>query len=811
LFRPFVSLLLAAGLFGLPWAAQATPGDLDPLNASVAGSYVVATALQPDGKTILAGSFSSVLGVARISLARLNANGTLDTGFNPKPNSDVYSVAVQPDGKILIGGAFTTLQPNGAGATTARQYIARLNADGTLDTSFDPKANAAVSSVVVQANGKILLGGSFTTLQPNGAGASTARQYIARVNADGTLDTGFNPKASNNVLSLAEQADGKVLLGGLFTTLQPNGAVAATARQSIARVNADGTLDTGFDPKANTEVSCVAVQADGKVLLGGRFTTLQPNGATTATARQYIARVNADGTLDTGFNPKASSFVANVTLQTDGKVLFGGEFTSVQPNGAAASTTRQYIARVNADGTLDTGFDPKADNFVYSIVVQADGLVLIGGRFNTLQPNGAGATTARTRLARLVNDPATQTLSAPDSTQTLWQRGGAGPEMSRVTFEVSTNGGTTWGTLVAGTRIGTTSNWLLTGLSLPANGHLRARGVTSGGYTSGTSSLIEQVVAFDVATLPPTLTAPASSTLTDSPVSVAFTLPEPALPGSVTLTFAGSVSRVLVLAASQDTSGAHAFTFMPSAPLASAQIFSGNAIPDGVYTVTLSYQDLVGNAAAQAAPAVSVLIDTAPPTIAPPVGGFLPLTLVTGQALPNYTAQAVTFDSVGVSSVAQLPAIGSTLAPGVTNVTVTATDALGHSANTAFTVTMLSFSNDTDGDGMNDASEFQMATLGFNWEVNQSTLVNTYQSTANGAGYFTAAQVQALHVGTPLIQRHPTTGVFTLTLGVQKSSDLIHFNAFPMTAPQTTINGAGKLEFFFTVPDNAAFFRVQSP
>ncbi len=123
------------------------------------------------------------------------------------------------------------------------------------------------------------------------------------------------------------QADGKVLLGGAFTTLQPNGAASPTTRNDIARVNADGTLDTGFDPRANSTVYSVAVQADGKVLLGGIFTTLQPNGAPSATARNRIARVNADGTLETGFDPNAGNIVYSVAVQANGKVLLGGNFS----------------------------------------------------------------------------------------------------------------------------------------------------------------------------------------------------------------------------------------------------------------------------------------------------------------------------------------------------------------------------------------------------------------------------------------------------------------------------------------------------
>ena len=350
--------------------------------------------------------------------------------------------------------------------------------------------------MTLQADGKVLLSGAFATLQPNGAGAATARTRIARVNADGTLDTGFDPKANHTVFTVAVQADGKVLLGGTFDTLQPNGAGAATTRNYIARVNGDGTLDMGFDPKANDWVNCVAVQPDGKVLLGGSFTTIQPNGAAAATTRNGIARVNGDGTLDMGFDPKPDTGVASVAVQADGKVLLGGGFTTLQPNGAGAATARQSIARVNADGTLDMGFDPKPNGYVHNIAVQADGKVLLGGNFTTLQPNGAGAATARSKFARLVNDPATQTLSAPDATQALWQRGGAGPELTRVTFELSTNSGANWTPLGVGTRVGTTANWQRTGLSLPISGQLRARGATTSGFQNGSSGLIEQVATF---------------------------------------------------------------------------------------------------------------------------------------------------------------------------------------------------------------------------------------------------------------------------------------------------------------------------
>ena len=126
---------------------------------------------------------------------------------------------------------------------------------------------------------------------------------------------------------------------------------------------------------------------------------------------------------------------------------------------------------------------------------------------------------------------------------------------------------------------------------------------------------------------------------------------------------------------------------------------------------------------------------------------------------------------------------------------------LGHSLN---------FINDTDGDGINDGSELQMAALGFKWNQSQPTLVNTLFSNASQIGLYTTSQVQALNVGTPLLTKNPSTGSFTLTLGIEKSTNLSTFTPFPMTAPQSTVNGQGKLEFQFTASDNAAFYRVQA-
>jgi uncharacterized delta-60 repeat protein len=468
------------------------PGEADTAlsNLGVIGA-ISATAVQPGGGIILAGSFTSVDSQTRNRIARLKEDGTLDATFNPNANGEVTGVTVQTDGKVLVHGNFTTLQPNGAPSATTRNYIARLNADGTLDTAFDPNANARVHTVVVQSDGKVLLGGEFTTLQPNSAPSATTRNRIARLNADGTLDATFDPNANGTLYSMAVEAEGGILIGGLFTTLQPNGAQAFTARNYLARLNADGSMDTGYNPNPNGLVTCMAVQADGKVLLGGWFTTLQPNSAPSATERNRIARLYGDGTLDSGFNPNANGIVNTLAVQTDGKVLLGGWFTTLQPNSASFATARNRAARVNSDGTLDFSFDSNVDGIVNSVAVQADGKVWLGGLFNTV------GGVARANFTRALNDAATQELTVPDNTRIQWLRGGSSPEARFVTFELSTDAGASYTVLGHGTRTtGTTGGWELTGLALPANGQIRARARTSGGQFNSSGGLVEAVKAY---------------------------------------------------------------------------------------------------------------------------------------------------------------------------------------------------------------------------------------------------------------------------------------------------------------------------
>jgi uncharacterized delta-60 repeat protein len=330
--------------------ASAAAGELDgSLNAVINNAIgnVNSTATQPDGKILIGGYFKTVNGVRSKSLVRLNTNNLIDSTFNTDINGTVLAIALQPDGKIVIGGSFTAV--NGIG----RNRIARLNSDGSLDTTFNPGTGAdhLVYDVVVQPDGKILLGGSFFSVN------SFTIYGVARLNANGSMDNSFvspipppsfipsaNPPILNTINSIALQQDGKIMIAGIIIE---NYGTPFMRFTTVIRLNTNGSVDASFvRGNINSNAMKVAVQPDGKILIGGFFTTI--NGVN----RNRIARLNTDGSLDTSFNPGAGADhgVSSIFLKPDGKILIGGNFFSY--NGF----TRYKAAQLNSDGSLDQSF-----------------------------------------------------------------------------------------------------------------------------------------------------------------------------------------------------------------------------------------------------------------------------------------------------------------------------------------------------------------------------------------------------------------------------------------------------------------------
>jgi uncharacterized delta-60 repeat protein len=176
----------------------------------------------------------------------------------------------------------------------------------------------------------------------------------------------YNPTANGYVDSIALQPDGKALVGGSFTQL------GGAGRSCIGRVNTDGSIDTNFNPGANSAVYSLTVQPDGKILVGGQFSALGGQ------SRKQIGRLNADGTVDSTFNPGVSGTVQSIKIQADGRILVGGSFNTI--GGVSLSN----LCRLNGDGTVDTNFLPRASSTINSIELQSDGKIVVGGYFTTL-------------------------------------------------------------------------------------------------------------------------------------------------------------------------------------------------------------------------------------------------------------------------------------------------------------------------------------------------------------------------------------------------------------------------------------------
>jgi len=365
----FVAWVLGASvLVGAdPVAASGVPGTPDTSFSTGTGfgNAVRTLAVQSDGKIIVGGLFTAFNGTTVDRIARLNADGTLDGSFTSNTLvGSVYAVVVQSDGKVIVGGAFTN-------------RIARLNADGTPDTTFSTGTgfSSNVQAVAVQSDGKIIVGGFFTAF--NG----TPANYIARLDANGTLDGSFTSNTLvGSVHAVAVQSDGKIIVGGAFTN-------------RIARLNTDGTPDTAFTTNTgtgfSTTVRAVAVQSDGKIIVGGDFTTL--NGVTA----NRIARLDANGNPDTAFSTGTGTgfdgVVRAVAVQSDGKIIVGGDFRKL--NGV----TVNYIARLLGGSAPDTNTGSSESGVpVFSLSFDSMPGVLV-----------SGAVGSWVSLPTLTNPPAT--------------------------------------------------------------------------------------------------------------------------------------------------------------------------------------------------------------------------------------------------------------------------------------------------------------------------------------------------------------------------------------------------------------------
>lgn len=371
--RQIVLLALTlVGFFAVPsrGADALNPGDLDPTFQIGAGAShsVVTLAIQPtNGVMYIGGSFVDFDDqgpgneVARFAV--LNPNGSLDLtwwnqikDFNqPGANNNVNIVTLDNEGRVLVGGRFTTFYGRNI------QHLVRLKSDGTLDETFNNGStpgfgpNDEVTSIYVTVDGKVLIAGQFTSY--NDGAQTLTRNQMVRLNPDMTIDTTFDPgkgaetTSGSPIGSIVQQPDGKILIGGEFTRFQD------TAVGRIARLNTDGSLDATFNPGgaglSSGNIREIELLSDGRIVAVGNI--VRYNG----TATKNMILLGPAGALDTGFTPNVSAQIRAVEVQADGKFLIVGDFRTV----GAANTGRPAAARLNADGSLDESFNPGKATF----------------------------------------------------------------------------------------------------------------------------------------------------------------------------------------------------------------------------------------------------------------------------------------------------------------------------------------------------------------------------------------------------------------------------------------------------------------
>jgi uncharacterized delta-60 repeat protein len=365
-------LVWALLLVGVPvWECgleAASPGSTDSafapgagLTGPSSGGYVDAAVVQPDGRILIAGSFTEVDRQARAYAARLLPSGAVDLSFNAGISGafSIEAIALQPDGKILFGGDFVYV------GGYARPEIVRLHPDGHKDESFASTLYLypRVSAIGVQADGRVVIGGSFGALDGRG-------WNLARLLDGGDPDPDFKAvvgPADTGVSAIAVLHDGRILVAGNFKTI--NGV----PRHGVAQLLSNGALDPSFDPRegANDWVYRLLVEPDGEILVAGYFRTFagQP--------RAGVTRLHRDGGLDSTFAPPLEPVglaVLALARQWDGKLILGGTFTSM------GGTPVGGVVRVTSAGEPDPVFIvTNAPLAVYAAAVQADGKVFLGG------------------------------------------------------------------------------------------------------------------------------------------------------------------------------------------------------------------------------------------------------------------------------------------------------------------------------------------------------------------------------------------------------------------------------------------------
>ena len=643
------------------------------------------TAVQPDGKILLAG-FTYTAGITRkIVLARVDEGGVLDGSFGTGgkveqdfvfgSSVDASTILLQPDGNIVLGGTVSSGQDFAlARFTSAGVLDATFDTDGKVTTAFGA-SNDSINAMALQGDGKIVVFGQ--TLTSGHAEVAVARYTTAGAldttfDSDGKVTTVLTSSSSLNGESLADGvvlADGK-LLGVGRVTLSNNSdflLVRYTATGALdTTFGTGGIVRTAFTATSNDLGQGVVVQADGKYLVGGYS---QDGGVYSMALARYLPTGALDATFGTGGKSVASVgttslVVRSVQGQADGKLVLVGS----QNNG---TNNDMLVVRFNADGALDETFGVggvrtvtfgTGNETAYGLTVQADGKLLVSGE-------AFGGDDYDFGVVRLLpsGSPIPVTLTATSvgvTTATLQGTVNADSANTTVSFEYGTT--PALGTTVAGAPGSVTGSTpsavsaALTGLAAHTTYYFRVSGENVHSTEVGAT--------LDFTTLNSNPTAPAGSAVATTGDSVTFTLPFPTTDVDGDAVTLGSV-----------TPGAH---LTVNSTTATTVTFTADANYAGGSTLDYTVQDAFGG---MASGTITVtIVDNDAPTVVPPASVTAEATSSAGAVVTF--APATANDAVGVTSVTYSQASGSLFPIGMTTVTVTAADAANNTGTANFTV-----------------------------------------------------------------------------------------------------------------------------
>ncbi|BFM42764.1 hypothetical protein CFS9_14050 [Flavobacterium sp. CFS9] len=347
-------------------------------------NVVRTVSLQSNQKLLVGGDYLNLNGTKCQYLTRLNPDGSIDetwdtgTGFNGK----IYTSCIQPDGKIIVGGSFTSFN----GISCGR--LIRLNMDGSYDAAFDTTIavnTGIIYNICLYRDGRIIITGSFTKYN------NITVNRVACILSDGSLDSSFNTGSgsSANITNANVMSDGRILLTGNFSIFN------TIAANRIVCLLPNGKVDTGFNTGSgfNEDVNAVVVQSDGKIIIGGKFTSY--NGSIT----NRLVRLNQDGTIDndfvtgTGFTGDAVQVIKNDSF---GNIMVGGSFTGFY-NGVAVNR----ICLLNSDGSLQTNFDVDSgpgSGSILTLANDSENFWYVGGSFSVFDSQNQG------RLVKISKD-----------------------------------------------------------------------------------------------------------------------------------------------------------------------------------------------------------------------------------------------------------------------------------------------------------------------------------------------------------------------------------------------------------------------